>query len=249
MVASLRSVSSFFERLRDGLSGGKTARVSIGRLVSPLRYDILVRAQFFRFHRQHSHLYEHSRAEYLQAAQQQPYFVWFREVYARRFQPQLLSDPGALTRAYADRVQRSVELFRSFELRGFDRQHPIVLRTGNTILATETGKVVPDTVFAGNGCHRLALLLDKGHDELDPGSYVLKRTATFRPLDNTALLLSALQLSDREYDSFLARRYGLPARLTRQELLSWLAQRSTTECEQTRAIIAIDDRYRIGITS
>src|SRR5688572_7146480 len=186
----------------DGLRGRWSAagrQVALDRLISPLRYDILVRAEFFRFHGEHAALYDHSLPDYLAAAQSHSYFLWFTEVYVRRFHPELAGNPRALLDAFADRVRRSVELFRSFEARGFDSRHPIVLRSGRTILPTETGKVVSATVFAGNGCHRLALLLARGVRWLEPGTYVVKRTPTFRPLDNTALLLPVLRLSEAEY--------------------------------------------------
>jgi hypothetical protein len=110
----------------------------------------------------------------MRIAAQCPYHTWFERVYCHRFDPGLLRNDDARWRAYCRRVQASARLYFSFEKHGFLPDHKITLRSGRRILASDSGKPVSARVFAGDGCHRLALLLKQGALVLKPGQYVVK---------------------------------------------------------------------------
>ena len=77
-----------------------TESLPFARLVSPLRYDVLVRLEYFRFHERNLELFERDFQAYLEQVRGQPYFVWFREVLCRRRHPELPNDPPGLLRAF-----------------------------------------------------------------------------------------------------------------------------------------------------
>jgi hypothetical protein len=86
-------------------------------------------------------------------------------------------------------------------------------------------------------------LLARGARRLEPGTYIVKRTPTFQPLDNTALLLPALRLSEAEYCDFIARRYASQGPRTRHELLRQVGDVNPAEHEEVRALLEIDQRH------
>lgn len=179
--------------------------LDIEELISPLRYDVLVRADFFRFLR--SRPTGESDESLLGAAWDEPYAVWFREVAMARFRPWVLKDPKLLSENFAERVLASRALLASFQSRGFDRSSPVILRVTSGERQTDTGAVVTRTVHVGDGGHRLALLM-QADSPLLPDMYRLDPRPT--PLiDNTAVLLGPLHLSEEAYASFIAKGYGV----------------------------------------
>jgi hypothetical protein len=177
--------------------------IRVAELISPLRYDVLVRAQFFEF--LSGRPAGEPAAQVVTAAWDEPYAVWFREVAMARFRPWVLSDPEALRASYAERVIASRELLQSFTTNGFDARTPVTLRVSAGVQTTETGARVSRTLHVGDGGHRLALLLLSGSDLL-PEMYRLDP----RPMpliDNTALLLGPLAVSDADYCAFLQAGY------------------------------------------
>jgi hypothetical protein len=178
--------------------------LSVPELISPLRYDVLVRAQFFEFltHRPAGETADRLVA----AALEEPYAVWFREVAMARFRPWVLKDPVALRSNYAERVLSSRDLLKSFNTNGFDAKTPVTLRLTSGVRTSDTGARVSRTVHVGDGGHRLALLLQSGSDLL-PHMYRLDP----RPMpliDNTAVLLAPLGISEADYCSFVEAGYG-----------------------------------------
>jgi hypothetical protein len=202
------------DRLRSAVQGNpwrfEAARrpVSIHEIASPLRYDIAIRVSYLRFHSVHAELYDRDFEAYLERAREHAYYVWFTSLWARIFSPHLLDDDVALARAFADRVRRTADLAASFARRGFDTRRPVTLFAGRHVHPTATGKRVSRDVFAGDGCHRLALLLAAGESELGPNQYRVKRFRDLVPVDTTHFLIRRLDLSMHEYLEFI--RLGYP---------------------------------------
>ncbi len=87
-----------------------THPVVIDDLVSPLRYDILVRQQYFEFLAQHHTLYDRDFPELVELSRQHPYFAWFTSVLAPQYMPDLLAGhDGAIRTAFADKIASVVD--------------------------------------------------------------------------------------------------------------------------------------------
>lgn len=177
--------------------------IRIPELISPLRYDVLVRAKFFDFlsARPAGESVDHL----VRAAWAEPYAVWFREVAMARFRPWVLEDPGAIQSGYTERVVASRDLLRSFHTNGFDTRAPVTLRVTSGVQVADSGARTSHTVHVGDGGHRLALLLQSESD-LQPGMYRLDPRPR-RVIDNTARLVGPLRISDTEYCAFLQPGY------------------------------------------
>jgi hypothetical protein len=185
-----------------------TDPIVIDDLVSPLRYDILVRQQYFEFLAQHHTLYDRDFAELVERSRKHPYFVWFTNVLVPQYMPDLLDGhDGAIRTAFADKVASVVDLYRSFLANGYDWTQPVSLRTARVITATATGKRLRRRIYPGDGCHRLALLRLTGAKLLTAGAYELQTRRIFRPRDHTAALVGAIPVQDAEYCRFLSLSY------------------------------------------
>jgi hypothetical protein len=185
--------------------------VDIRRLISPLRYDVLIRAQLFDLVRESGHGAPGSSPDLDQlvaAAHDSAYFVWFRDVAMTRFRPWVLKDPDLLEQQFRERVESAAALYRSFSDRGFDPAHPVTLRGVRKPLSTDSGLRLDRQLHVGDGGHRLALLLSAGQG-LQPGAYRVDRRPQAQLIDNTAVLVPALRLARDEYVRFLAQGYGL----------------------------------------
>lgn len=183
-----------------------TEPVEIDELISPLRYDVLIRERFL------DRVASASGRADIEAAVASPegrdYRSWFERITVPRFKPQLAGDPVAVADAFAERVRRSVDLCRSFAATGYDPARPLLLRSGRRIAATATGKRMQRRLFVGDGCHRLALLRLGGTTVLEPGAHRIEIVPTLTPLDNTAALIPLLGLRPRSYFRFLALAYA-----------------------------------------
>ena len=204
-AATLRRTARRAATWRPKTSG--RASIPVLELVSPLRYDVLVRAQLFT-------LVERLRAEGVQddaalvaAARQEPYAVWFEKVAMARFRPWVLQDPVLFEAQFSERVLRSAALWDSFRRQGFDSRHPITLKGARGALPTDSGALVDRRVHVGDGGHRLALLLASGQD-LAPEMYRVDHRPLRQLIDNTAALIGPLGLGEAEYVRFLSPGYG-----------------------------------------
>ena len=176
--------------------------IDIAEVISPLRYDVLVRAQFF------ASSGEARRGAQprglVAAATTEPYAVWFREVAMARFRPWVLEDPdllGRLRRAGALQ-SRTAALVPGPGLRPLQPRDP----AGDLRRPAQRhrGPDPRDGPRRRRG-HRLALLLRAG-SALEPSMYRLDP----RPMpliSNTAVLHRALGLQRRAYLAFIARAY------------------------------------------
>jgi len=214
--------------------------VRIDDLVSPLRYDVLVRERFLDDLRRADG--DRGRAGALAGPAGAAYRAWFREIVVRRFKPELVGREREIDVAFAARVQSSIDLVESFESDGYDPGRPITLFSGRKLLPTATGKQLDQRLYAGDGCHRLALLRMQGIEVLEPGSYRVQVAPSYAPLDNTAELIVALGIGVAEYLAFLTLTYA-PGRTiaTREELLEQAAELKPERVDELAGILAIDE--------
>ncbi|RPJ62135.1 MAG: hypothetical protein EHM23_04440 [Acidobacteria bacterium] len=194
--------------LRDG--------IPIGSLVAPLRYDVMLRLEFFKWYQEHRDDYS-DLTDLVAAAQQTSYYSWF--VFSdcvRRARGRLLQDESLLRKAFAERVQRSAALFDSVFSSGYRKNTSIILKTGehlhrpSTYRGCPSGKLVSGRYFLADGCHRLALLMRLGLTVLPHGYYRVRCFREFSPFDSTALLVRSGTVPTARYFKFLSRRYTVP---------------------------------------
>lgn len=218
-------------------AGGEPVRID--DLVSPLRYDIIVRERFL------AAIAGATEEDALGAALASPpgraYSTWFREVVVPRFHAAIAGDDAAIDAALAGRVRKSVELCASFAATGYDPERPVLLRSGRRIAATATGKRVERRLFAGDGCHRLALLRLRGVTELEPGAYQIVTQPALKPIDNTAALIPLLGLTRRDYFAFLSLAYS-PDAVCHDEagLRERVADREPGRLAELDSVLAVD---------
>ena len=182
--------------------------LAIGPLISPLRYDILVRADHFAFHEEHEQLFHRDFEGYVAAAGKTPYFTWFHDIVCPAYLPHLVGRPDRLWEEFGARLGRAALLHESFERSGFDVRFPVGIHAPSTVVPTSSGKLVSRRVFPGNGCHRIALLWMRGQRVLYPSQYVLQTSRNYVPKDHTSTLLRTLGVEDAEYARFLSLGFG-----------------------------------------
>lgn len=183
--------------------------VRIGELVSPLRYDVILRARHFALYSEHRDLYRGDFEAFQRTAREQDYFVWFARVMVPRWLPGLRDDPAGLESAWRERLRASAALYDSFETDGFDAAHPIELYAGYRVRLPSSGRRTTRTLFAGDGNHRLALLMAAGQDALLPEQYRVRRFLSLVPIDTTEHLLRHTETGWPAYRSFV--ELGYPA--------------------------------------
>ena len=235
-------------RLRAGslLSGGSwrlergRERVPIARLASPLRYDLEVRREFLRLCLAQLERGGECDETLTGVARSTPYWLWFTEVYVPRSAPELAQDPAARGRAFVERVHASFELAKSFRQRGFDARSPIVLRAARVILPSDSGKLVRAPYYAGDGCHRIALLWLSGREALEPGQYVVRRQRELAPLDNTYRLREALRADPAAYLRFIASGYVDRPCASARELVERVRAATPERVDELVAVLAAD---------
>jgi hypothetical protein len=183
-----------------------TSPLVIDELVSPLRYDVLVRARLFSAMRAAPSLGETFVQDVVHDSD---YAIWFKQVAVSRFHPELLSDEVAFRAALSDRVRQAVRLWLSFSGSGYDKRYPIHVRMALPDAATVTGKHVSRRFHIADGCHRLALLITAGFSEVPPAYYRVDPSRLRELPDNTARLLAPLSVGENEYAAFIGRGFGL----------------------------------------
>lgn len=194
-----------------------TESLDVGRLISPFRYDVVVRAQLFDAVADRPE--GGSIEDFVASVAGHPYAVWFREVELRRFFPWMLDDRREVAAAYAARVARAVATFESFQRRGFDTGKPIMLRCLAHPTTSDSGVLVRRALHLGDGGHRLALLYRSG-SRLEPSMHRIDPRPS-KVIDNTAILAPALGLREEDYAAFLSLGF-LDARASSLDAL-WVA--------------------------
>ena len=213
----------------------------IDHLVSPLRYDILVRERYLAVVREQRGLADSDFEAFMELSRQQPYFKWFAQVVIPHSNhPEIAADDERLNTAFELRVRRSIALIDAFQSTGYDRRRPIILRTGEEIATTSTGKRLARRTYAGDGCHRLALLRLSGLEALEPNMYRLHVAPAFTPQDHTALCLRAMPVGRREYFSFLSLSYADRELHSEDALLDHVRQANPDRLPELRQVVAAD---------
>lgn len=207
--------------------------IDIQRLISPLRYDVEVRAQFYGFLEQHDHL---SRRALVEAACHEPYRVWFEKVALPRFRPWTTTKPADLEQGFDERVLRSRQMLRSFRSGGFDPRRPVTLRWVRGVARTDSGIVVSSRLHVGDGGHRLALLLRSG-GTLHPGQFRVDPRRQPAVLDNTAILARELDLPEAVYTRFVGRAFTDEGFDTVAGLQSHLASTDPTRVVELQRVL------------
>jgi hypothetical protein len=215
--------------------------VALDELASPLRYDIVVRADHFRFLDQHLELLDRDLEAYLRLAVRHPYFTWYTRVALARFRPRELRDERRTLEAFRQRVVSAAALWRSFNAVGFDPRHPVALRIALPGAATPAGKVVERRFHASDGCHRLAMLMAAGHDTLAPAWYQVRSDPLRTLTDNTRTLIGPLALGREEYYRFLGRGYGLAAATGRDQIIRHVQTHAADRLPELGQVLAVDE--------
>jgi hypothetical protein len=247
-----RAITAYMERSSNGFRRripglvrlayrpGREA-IRIDDLISPLRYDILVRQRYLELVRERRALAADDFAAFMELSRQQPYYTWFTQVVvAKGNHPEILDDPALLDAAFERRVRRSVELHDSFESTGYDKRRPIILRTAGEIAPTWTGKRLARRLYAGDGCHRLAWLRTSGVDLLEPGMYRVHVAQVFTPHDDTALLMEAMRVDRPDYLSFLSLSYADRELSNEKALLDHVRSTAPDRLGELEEVLAVD---------
>lgn len=219
----------------------------IGDLVSPLRYDVLLRKRHFEFVARNRELFVDDFDAYERLARAEPYFVWFERVMVPSWRSHLVDDPEGFDREWRQRLRKSYALYESFEERGFDPANPIELLAGNSVRPSASGKRTSRTLFAGDGNHRLALLLAAGVEALSGSHYQVKRYRSLVPADTTGLLLRRTGAGWGEYKAFIALGYP-DADLDISSGRVSVSSPDPALAAEVDAVIAVDAPYLEGAT-
>jgi hypothetical protein len=228
---------SAIARRRSELQVGEEP-LDIDRLISPLRYDVLVREGYLGFLRVNRDLHDRDFDAYVELARSEPYYAWFRAVAIHRIRPGKDNGGAELDAAFRERLRKTTLLADRFAGRGFDPQYPIIVRTAGPVATTDTGKSVAGRLFPSDGCHRLALLRLAGHRAVPPAWYRIRAEAGWQPPDNTGTLITALGLTPVEYFGFLSLGYSSHLHRDADTLLADVS--SPEEGVELRRIIAAD---------
>lgn len=214
--------------------------LSIERLISPLRYDVIVRERYFEFLERNLDLHDADFGAYMQEAQRHQYFSWFRNIaYLHRFAAPP-RDERQVLRAYAERVRRTTDLYRAFKREGFDSRFPVSVREMTDKAETPSGKVLAPRFYPIDGCHRLALLHMSGWTSL-PFEFYRIASPRRSPPDNTHTLLSNMRVKPQEYYDFLSRGYTNRRFDAREPLLSHLRNEAPELLDEVESVLAADE--------
>ena len=237
---TIRKFSSTWKRNKRTRYVKGNRQVEISSIISPLRYDTLIRQNYFSYFESNIHLYKNNSHEYIQLALRNPYFLWFRDVSLARSSPHLPRHPDEVEKAYAAKIRRSADLYFRFKTNGFDLNSPIALHTAKNITATSSGKLIIRDFYAGDGCHRLALLNLFGYRYLEPEFYKVKIGESYSPLDNTIILIKATTIRESEYYAFLSMYYADKVFFDRDSLRSYVAREAPWKVSEMDRVLEID---------
>jgi len=222
--------------------------IEIASFVSPLRYDVVVRREFFPFYLAHRDLYISDFEAFVKLASGTHYYTWYEQSEVIRCSPYRLNSEELLRTGFEDKIRGAVELHKSMMDRGFDQQFPIILRTAERLLpptadrsAPPTGKSVSARYFLADGCHRLALLMHIGYTVLPAGYFRVQCFREFSPFDSTSLLAQSLPIEPSAYFAFLSSHYCAPLSFTTgDELLNWITENKPQLLEEVLSVMRVD---------
>jgi hypothetical protein len=191
--------------------------IEIASIICPLRYDVLVRRDFFAFYAAQRKLYYADFETFVKLAKQGTYYTWYTESEMVRCKPQARSNAAALEVGFVNRIKKSAALYESVSQDRYTPQFPIVLKTAERLLpptadrlAPPTGKIVRGRYFLADGCHRLALLMAMDYTVLPADYFRVKCFKEFSPFDSTSILAHSLPIVPPAYFAFLSSKYCAP---------------------------------------
>jgi hypothetical protein len=225
--------------LRDG--------ISIAELVSPLRYDVIVRRDFFELYAHNRALYRSERASFIELVRRSSYYRWWVDSEAVWTRLDRRLDPAQLDAAFVDRVDRAIALYDSAERRGLHGRG-VVLKTADLMLpptarqgGPPTGKTVSGRYFLADGCHRLALHMLQGQTTLSPRDFRVRHYERYSPFDSTSLLVPSLGLSSERYVEYLATRYAAPSRYADiEDLIGHVRRNRPNDLDEVLSLLRVD---------
>lgn len=222
--------------------------IDIAALICPLRYDVLVRRDFYPFYAAHRDLYIHNPEVFMGLARQTPYYTWYTKSEAVRCLPRLVGDEDALWPGFVNTVHKAASLYESMLESGFDRRFPVILRTAEQLLpptadrsAPPTGKVVSARYFQADGCHRLAMLMHMGCTLLPPGYFRVQCFREFSPFDSTSLLARSLPIEPCDYFAYLSSYYCAPFIFeNKEDFLAYITENRPEALKEVLSLIRVD---------
>jgi hypothetical protein len=226
-----------------------TDGIAIADLVSPLRYDVIVRRDFFIWYRERADLARRDLRAFIAEARATSYHHWWMTSETIRCRPELMDRPEELERLFDLRVERSVRLAERVARTRHADEHPIILKTADRLLAPTTfrdgppsGKPLPSQqYFLADGCHRVALMLADGVSRIEPGHFLIKRYLEFSPFDSTSVLVPSLPVDPATYVRFLGWHYGQDAAINDVEsLVGWVQEHDAARWPELEAMLAVD---------
>jgi hypothetical protein len=253
-----KRLETLAERLRNTLRVGnywywldvpKLAEgIEIADLICPLRYDVLVRREFYSFYSLHRDLYRSDFDRFVELARQSSYYTWFVASEVVRWRFYRPDDPDRLSTRFVNMTRKAVMLYESMEAHGFDKRNPIILKTAEKLLpptadrsAPPTGKLVSDRYFLADGCHRVAWLMSKGYTVLPSGFFRVRCFREFSPFDSTSLLAPSLPITASEYFAYLSSRYCHPFIFEdRTSFLEHMAEHRPEFLDEVLSFIQVD---------
>ncbi|HEX6787356.1 MAG TPA: flippase [Acidimicrobiales bacterium] len=212
-----------------------TIDVILDELVSPLRYDVIVRQQFFAFLDANVDLLEEFRDLVIEA-RHEPYYIWFRDIVVGD-RTKLLKG-RSLDEAFADQVERVLAVRARFNPAD-ESWGELLLRELPAGTETTTGKTVGPRFVPVDGCHRIALLRHHGRKILPAGTYRLvgdRQSAR----DNTAILVPKLRLTEAEYLDYLAMGFDEDTPDSFAALVAAVAAHHPERSAELESVISID---------
>jgi O-antigen/teichoic acid export membrane protein len=212
-----------------------TVDVLLDELVSPLRYDVVVRQQFFAFLDANAELLDEF-GDLVIEARGQPYYVWYRDIVIGS-RTKLLKG-RTLDAAFADQIERVLAMRARFNPAD-ESWGDLLLREVPAGTQTTTGKVVGPRLVPVDGCHRIALLRHHGRKVLPAGSYQLVGDKQL-VRDNTALLIPSLRLTEAQYLDYLAMGFDEDAPDGFAELVAGVALHHPDRSAELESVISVD---------
>ena len=227
-----------FDRRIPGREIGRSLRID--DLICPLRYDVVVRANFIEALAADEGLLSANVEKTLEHPAGRAYETWFKDVFLQRFFPGIAGDETKTRQGFAKRVEQTRQLWLSVSANGIDPSQPISLRSGKHV-SHVNGKRIGTSIFTGDGCHRMACMLVLGKEMLQPHEYQVVECKNYTPLDITAILIEALPLPMPDYLAFMARSYGPGKRFaTSEQLLAHVQQNEPLRLQELQSVLAYD---------
>ncbi|MBI5030575.1 MAG: hypothetical protein HZB51_08605 [Chloroflexi bacterium] len=222
--------------------------IDIASIVCPLRYDVLVRRDFFSFYAAHCDLYEADHSAFVACTKETSYYTWYLESESVRTNKHLRGDVDALAENFVERIDRAVALYKNVQREGFSNRFPITLKTAKRILlpttareSAPTSKHIRSRYFLADGCHRLALLMVLGYQTLPPDFFRVKYLQRFSPFDSTSLLAHRLISDPANYFRFLSSYYTAPFVFTnRNDFLGYIEANKPEWIDEVESVIHAD---------